>query len=155
MENIKKIKEMLMKAIFEVFERVFFVFAEPVGEAIAHYQIRANIRFKGPMEGALQISMSENLAKIMAKNMLGLDDDQIKVPVMADCVKECLNMVCGSFVRRIDPDQVFHLEIPSSEMISKPYGHKEAHPDASIRLVFDTEGGAFEVMMTAPGFLQT
>jgi len=149
MANIRKIKEMLMKSIFEVFERMFFVFAEPVMEAGADYQIRANIRFRGPMEGAMQISMSEELAKIMAKNMLSLDDGQVTDPVIADCVKECLNMICGSFVRKVDPDHVFHMAIPGFEMISDRSGDRDAQSDSSLRLVFDTEGGCFEVMMTA------
>ena len=153
MANIKKTKEMLMKAIFEVFERMFFVFAEPVREAGADYQIRANIRFSGPMEGAMQISMSEDLAKIMAKNMLSLENGQVTDPVIADCVKECLNMICGSFVRKIDPDHVFHLAIPSFELVSDRSGGMDAQSDSSLRLVFDTEEGAFEVMMTAPGCL--
>jgi CheY-specific phosphatase CheX len=144
---------MLMRAIFEVFEKMFFVFAEPVGETGADYQIRANIHFSGPMEGVMQISMSENLAKIMAKNMLSLEDGQVTDPVIADCVKECLNMICGSFVRKVDPDHVFHLAIPSFELVSGHSGDRDAQSDSSMRLVFDTEGGAFEVMMTAPDYL--
>jgi len=153
MANIKKIKEMLMGAIFEVFERAFFVFAEPVRESGEDYQIRATIRFSGPMEGAMQISMPEGLAKIMAKNMLDLDDTQITNPVIADCIKECLNMVCGSFVRKVDPDHVFHLTIPDFELISERSGDMAAQSDSSLRLLFDTEAGTFEVMMTAPGCL--
>ena len=153
MANIKKTKEMLMKAIFEVFERMFFVFAEPVREAVADYKIRANIRFSGPMEGAMQISMSEDLAKIMAKNMLSFEDGQVTDPVIADCVKECLNMICGSFVRKIDPDHVFQLAIPSFDLVSDRSGGMDAQSDSYLRLVFDTEGGGFEVMMTASGCL--
>jgi CheY-specific phosphatase CheX len=153
MANIKKIKEMLMTAIFEVFERAFFVFAEPVRESGEDYQIRATIRFSGPMTGAMQISMSEDLAKKMAANMLSLDDGEATDPVIADCIKECLNMVCGSFVRKVDPDHVFHLTIPDFELISERSGNMEAQSDSSLRLLFDTEAGAFEVMMTAPGCL--
>jgi CheY-specific phosphatase CheX len=153
MANIKKIREVLTKAIFEVLERAFFVFAEPVGVADTGYQIRANIRFSGPMEGAMHISMSDNLAKIMTKNMLNLEDVQVMDPVIADCVKECLNMICGSFVRKVDPDHVFQLTIPDFERISHRSDDREAQPDSSFRLVFDTEGGAFEVVITAPGCL--
>jgi CheY-specific phosphatase CheX len=124
-----------------------------VMEAGADYQIRANIRFSGPMEGAMQISMSEDLAKIMAKNMLSLEDGQVTDPVIADCVKECLNMICGSFVRKIDPDHVFQLAIPSFDLVSDHSGGMDAQSDSFLRLVFDTEEGAFEVMMTAPGCL--
>lgn len=151
MAHTRKIKEMLMQAIFEVFERGFFVFAEPVREADADYRIRANIDFSGPMAGALQISMSEDLAKVMVKNMLSLDDDQVTDPLMADCVKECINMICGSFVRRVDPNHVFDLAIPGFERVLHLTGDREGQADSSIRLIFDTEAGAFEVMMTASG----
>lgn len=153
MANIKKIREVLTKAIFEVLERAFFVFAEPVGVAGTAYQIRANIRFSGPMDGAMQISMSDNLANIMTKNMLNLQDVQATDPVIEDCVKECLNMICGSFVRKVDPDRVFQLTIPDFERISHRPDDQEARPESSFRLVFDTQGGAFEVVITAPGFL--
>lgn len=153
MANIKKIKEMLTTAIFEVFERAFFVFAEPVTEAGADYRMRATIRFNGPMTGAMQISLPEELAKKMAANMLSLDEGEATAPVMADCIKECLNMVCGSFVRKVDPDRVFNLTIPEFELISERPGNMEAPSDSSLCLVFNTEAGAFEVMMTAPGCL--
>ncbi|MFH1081624.1 MAG: chemotaxis protein CheX [Pseudomonadota bacterium] len=153
MANIRKIKEMLMKAIFEVFERGFFVFAEPVQESTEDYRIRARIGFSGPMKGDMQISMSENLAKVMAKNMLSLGDDQVTDQVIADCVKECLNMICGSFVRKVDPDHVFHLTIPSFDLTSDRSDDIDAQSDSSLRLVFDTERGNFEVKMTAPSCL--
>ena len=153
MANIKKIKEMLMTAIFEVFERAFFVFAEPAQEADADYQIRATIRFRGPMTGAMQISMSNDLGKAMAANMLSLDEGEATDPVIADCIKECINMVCGSFVRKVDPDHVFHLTIPGFELISERSGEMDAQSESSLRLAFNTEAGAFEVMMTAPGCL--
>jgi CheY-specific phosphatase CheX len=151
MAHTRKIKEMLMTAIFEVFERGFFVFAEPVREADADYRIRADIEFRGPIEGALKIFMSDELAHVMVKNMLSLDDDQVTKPVIEDCVKECINMICGSFVRRVDPDHVFDLAIPGFERILHPNGDREGQSDSCIRLVFDTEAGAFEVMMTASG----
>ncbi len=151
MANIKPIKEMLMKAIFEVFEKGFFVFAEPVREATGDYQLRASIRFSGPMEGAIQLAISENLAKIMAANMLSLDDGQVTEPIIADCVKECLNMICGSFVRKVDPDHVFDLAIPEFERIADRSGDADARSGPDMRLMFDTEGGAFEVLMMAPG----
>ncbi|MBA4396504.1 MAG: hypothetical protein C0394_03855 [Syntrophus sp. (in: bacteria)] len=153
MANIKKIKEMLTTAIFEVFERAFFVFAEPVTESGQDYQIRASIRFSGPMAGAMQISMSEELAKKMAANMLSLDESEATAPVIADCLKECLNMICGNFVSKVDPDHVFQLTIPEFDLISERPGNMDAQSDSSLRLVFSTEAGAFEVMMTASGSL--
>ena len=151
MANMKTIKEPLMNAIFEVFERVFFVFAEPVTKAEADFRMRANISFSGSIKGDMQISLSEDLAKVMAQNMLSIDDDELTDSVVADCVKECLNMVCGSFVRKVDPDHVFNLTIPSLAMITGPPSYMDAQSDSSLRLAFDAEGGSFEVLTTATG----
>jgi CheY-specific phosphatase CheX len=152
MENTRKIEQILTKAIFEVFEKMFFVFAEPLRETgAAHYRVRANIRFSGPMEGAMQISMNPGLAKLMAANMLNLQDDELTEPVIADCVKESINMICGNFVRKVDPERVVQLSIPVFELISDRSGDMSAQSDSSLKLVFNTEGGAFEVMMTASG----
>ena len=118
MANIKKIKEMLMTATFEVFEKMFFVFAEPLREKGPSYPMRASIHFSGPVEGDMQISVSKGLAKIMAKNMLSLEEGDITDQVIADCLKESINMVCGNFVSKVDPEHVFHLSIPSFDMAS-------------------------------------
>jgi CheY-specific phosphatase CheX len=153
MANIKKIREMLITATFDVFEKMFFVFAEPLREKGPDYPLQASIRFSGPVEGAMKISVSGGLAKIMAENMLSLQESEITDQVIADCIKESVNMVCGCFVSKIDPDHVFHLSIPSFEMVSGPLTRIHGQPDASIRLAFAAEGGGFEVIMDAPGFL--
>ena len=55
----------------------------------------------------------------MAKNMLSLEEGDITDQVIADCLKESINMVCGSFVSKVDPEHVFHLSIPIFEMVSE------------------------------------
>ena len=40
--NIKKIKEILTTAIFEVFEKMFYVFSEPLQSEGENYQMKSS-----------------------------------------------------------------------------------------------------------------
>ena len=54
MGNTKKTQEMLMNAIFEVFEKMFFVFLEPLHEDIK-YDMISSINFTGPLSGEIKL----------------------------------------------------------------------------------------------------
>jgi hypothetical protein len=89
----------------------------------------------------------------MVKNMLGLDEDEIDEVIMSDCIKESINMICGNFLRKIDPDRVFHLSIPTFEMISEDLHHCQDGRDREVRLTFAADNGNMAVVMMAPGIL--
>lgn len=145
MENIKKIEEMLMSSIFEVFEKMFFVFAEPLREDAPSCPLRAAIGFEGPMKGNMRISLAPELAKTMAMNMLSLEEGEITEPIMADCVKESINMICGSFLRKVDPVHGSRMSIPTYEVMTDGADRRMAQMESGVRLVFATECGAFEI----------
>ena len=149
MANIKKIKEMLTTATFEVFERMFYVFSEPLQSDGEDYQMKSTINFNGPVSGEIQILLSKAIAETMVKNMLGLEEEEISQPVIADCVKESINMICGNFLRKLDPDRVFHLSIPTFEMISEKIHHVQEGIDQEVHLTFATDTGNMEVIMIA------
>lgn len=151
MENIKKIKEMLTTAIFEVFEKMFYVFSEPLQSDGDNYQMKSSINFSGPVSGEIQILLDREIADTMVKNMLGLDEEEINEPIIADCIKESINMICGNFVRKLDPERVFHLSIPTFEMVSEPLHHGQEGKDQEVRLTFAADNGNMAVIMTAPG----
>lgn len=146
----RKIEEMLMTAIFEVFEKMFYIFTEPQ-RLRGDYQMKSAISFKGPVSGTMYILLSKGIGQTMAQNMLGLDEDEITEPVMADCVKESMNMICGNFIRKLDPERVFHLSIPTFHRLS---GNERTEPDAddgNIRLMLAGDEGCIEVCLTASG----
>ena len=149
MANIKKIKEMLTTAIFEVFEKMFYVFSEPLQSDAEDYQMKSTINFNGPVSGEIQILLNKAIAETMVKNMLGLEEEAISQPVIADCVKESINMICGNFLRKLDPDRVFHLSIPTFELISEKIHHVQEGIDQEVRLTFSTDTGNMEVIMIA------
>ena len=153
MVNIKKIKEMLTMSIFEVFEKMFYVFSEPLQSDGEGYQMKSTIYFSGPVSGEIQILLTRAIAETMVKNMLGLKEEEINEPIVADCVKESINMICGNFVRKLDPERVFHLSIPTFEMLSKMIHHGQEGNEQEVRLTFAAETGNMEVIMIAPSII--
>lgn len=153
MANIKTIREMLTKAIFEVFERMYYIFSEPLKGNGGNYQMKSTINFRGSANGRIQIFLSRGIAETMVKNMLNLPQDEIDLPIMADCVKESLNMICGNFVRKLDPERVFDLSIPIFEMISDDGDKGPEVMDHQVDLTFVADGGNVRLIMTAPDML--
>lgn len=150
MANIKTIREMLTRAIFEVFERMYYIFSEPLRGSGGNYQMKSTINFSGSANGRIQIFLSRGIAETMVKNMLNLQQDEIDLPIMADCVKESLNMICGNFVRKLDPERVFDLSIPTFEMISDDCDKGPEIRDHQVDLTFVADGGNVRLIMTAP-----
>lgn len=153
MANIKTIQEMLTRAIFEVFEKMYYIFSEPLSGNGGNYQMKSTINFSGSANGRIQLFLSKGIAETMVKNMLNLPQDEIDLPIMADCVKESLNMICGNFVRKLDPERVFDLSIPIFEMISDDGDKGPEVMDHQVNLTFVADGGNVRLIMTAPDML--
>jgi CheY-specific phosphatase CheX len=153
MANIKTIQEMLTRAIFEVFERMYYIFSEPLKGNGGNYQMKSTINFSGSANGSIQLFLSRGIAEAMVKNMLNLQQDEIDLPIMADCVKESLNMICGNFVRKLDPERVFDLSLPIFEMISDDCAKGPEARDQQVDLTFVADGGNVRLIMTAPDML--
>jgi CheY-specific phosphatase CheX len=151
--NIKKIKEILTTAIFEVFEKMFYVFSEPLQSEGENYQMKSTINFSGPVSGEIHIFLNRPIAEMMVMNMLGLDEGEINESIMADCIKESVNMICGNFLRKLDPDRVFHLSIPTFDMISGDLHHSQVEKDQRLQLTFATDNGNMTVVMTVSEIL--
>jgi CheY-specific phosphatase CheX len=153
MANIKTIQEMMTRAMFEVFERMYYIFFEPLRGNGENYQMKSTINFSGSTQGSIQIFLSKGIAEMMAQNMLNLQEEEINLPIMADCVKESLNMVCGNFVRKLDPERVFDLSIPIFEIIPDDCDQGSEVTDHQMDLTFVADGGNVRFIMTAPDML--
>ncbi|MEE9911257.1 MAG: chemotaxis protein CheX [Deltaproteobacteria bacterium] len=140
---MKKIQEMLMNSIFEVFEKMFFVFLEPYDEDI-RYDMMASIQFSGPMKGEIKTYLSKGVASIMVQNMLGLEPQDVTEKTMEDCAKEALNMIAGNFLNKLEPKKVFDLSIPVYE--KKP-GSFSKNTDAVLSLIFDSDDQYLGIVM--------
>ncbi len=144
MDNTKKTQEVLMNSIFEVFEKMFFVFLEPFDEDI-RYDMIVSIGFSGPSQGSIRAYLSKPIASIMVENMLGLDPAEVTDKSMEDCAKESLNMIAGNFLNKLEPKKVYDLSIPAYE---KKSGTFPKDSEAALKLIFDSDGQRMAVAMT-------
>lgn len=135
MGNTKKIQEMLMNSIFDVFEKMFFVFLEPYNEDI-QYDLMTSIQFSGPMKGEIRSYLSSGIASIMVQNMLGLEPKEVTDKTMEDCAKEALNMIAGNFLNKLEPREVFDLSIPAYVKKSDKLSEES---QAALSLMFDSD----------------
>lgn len=110
---MKKIPEILRVSIFEVFEKMFYIFLEPLDDESIGYDMEAAIRFDGCLKGEIRILLSMDMAENMIQNMLGLEKDEITSQIIEDCSKEAANMICGNFLGKFDSTKVFNLSIPT------------------------------------------
>ena len=135
MGNTKKIQEMLMNSIFDVFEKMFFVFLEPYDEDI-QYDLMTSIQFSGPLKGEIKSYLSRGIASVMVQNMLGLEPKEVTDKTMEDCAKEALNMIAGNFLNKLEPKEVFDLSIPA---YVKKSGKLSEDSHGALSLTFDSD----------------
>jgi len=140
---MKEMKEIMMAAIFDVVEKMFYVFLEPVGDEYSDYAMEAAIQFGGDLKGEISILLSDGLAENMVRNFLGLAKGQMTRDDIEDCVKEVANMICGNFLGRLDRTKMFDLSTPSFSRPPRKTGTK----GESCRLYFDSDGESFGAVL--------
>ena len=143
-ENMEKIGKTMTPSIFEVFEKMFYIFLEPLDARYDEYDMEAAIGFEGVMSGQVTILFSKDIVKSMVQNMVGIDEDKISIQDMEDCSKEAVNMVCGNFLGRLDSTEVFNLSSPTFRQ-GRP-GDLESENDI-YRMDFDSDNGKICVMV--------
>jgi CheY-specific phosphatase CheX len=115
MEQTKILRQNLMKAVFEVFEKMYYIYLEPVEAEAAGKDFSAvEIGFSGDIAGNIIARFPHELSMMMAGNALGMDDQEMSEQILADCRKECLNMLCGNFLQKHDADKLFNMTLPKA-----------------------------------------
>ncbi|MEO8657340.1 MAG: chemotaxis protein CheX [Bryobacteraceae bacterium] len=119
-----------------VLETMFFtsVLGDFTGET-APDKITATLSFNGEPSGSFWLAVSRPLAREMAANFLGCDDE-IEEQQSEEVVRELANMVCGSVLSRVENHSRFDL--------SEPVVVQEA-PSATLHRVFEVENGTVEI----------
>jgi CheY-specific phosphatase CheX len=139
MESMSHMKEMMASSIFEVFEKMFFIFLEPSHTEVGEYDLESSIRFNGQNKGEIKILFSALLSKRMVQNMLGMDEVRITDQDIEDCAKEAVNMVCGNFLSKLDAEsETFDMTIPT---FSKPPESSTRAGNHTCRLDFVSDDG--------------
>lgn len=147
MENTKKTQDLLTNAIFEVFEKMFFVFLEPLDEDV-NYDMVTSIKFSGPINGDIKVYFSQGVAELMVQNMLSIEPDDVTDKLIEDCTKEAINMISGNYLRKYDTSKVFDLSIPAFEKKNGVFSpQKEQSSDKELNLSFASDESFLGVKM--------
>ena len=148
MGDTMKIQELMMNAIFEVFEKMFFVFLEPVEEDVK-YDMIASINFAGPIKGEINVLLTHDLACTMVQNMLGVDEGSVTQKLIEDCTKEAVNMIGGNFLQKYDSSNVFDLSIPTFKNESAMMAKQDAEASETTWILpFESSEGLLGVKMS-------
>ena len=152
MENTQKIKKTLMTSIFEVFEKMFYVFLEPVDNNTWNHQSVASIHFSGTVKGGVRACFSGSLADVMVQNMLNIDESEITEKLREDCMKESVNMICGNFLKKFDSSEAFDLSLPICKSGSDETGGGASNTsEHTLRLDFESGSGMLGIIFTYSG----
>lgn len=115
------------KVCCDVFEQLAFMFAEDISFDDIEYRdderfIHATMSFSGQGTGGIELALPSNLAPVLAKNILGLDDEEPLDPQhYDDAVKELLNTICGRMLTSLfGEDAVFDLHVPTTTYLTVP-----------------------------------
>ncbi len=139
---MKELRQTLMQSIFEVFEKMFYIFLEPSDVHFLGFDVEANIDFQGALMGSLSLQLSHNMAKHMVSHLLNVPLDQVTDEHVQDCAKEAANMICGNFITKADHQNAYDFSSP--QFYTAPRGPWPYAPDGkpeSIRLNFDSDSG--------------
>lgn len=121
----ESIKQAVNFSLAQVFERMFFTLLEPVTDIQNQDEwaqekdfVEAEISYTGVNSGELRFFFPERLARSMAANFLGEQEDALSEGQIVDTARESINMAVGNLLGRIDPGGECALAIPKARLNS-------------------------------------
>jgi CheY-specific phosphatase CheX len=150
----ERIRQTAISVASKVFETMFFISLRPQEEGLseeASFQtsrsvLKGEIGFVGRFKGRLKLYLPSDLARLMASNFMGLEEEEVSESQMADMLNEVCNMICGNLVCDLDRQAVWDLTLPTSGPISA--GEMEEESEGSGTTVdFEGEGHAMRLVV--------
>ncbi len=86
-------------------------------------ELAFSLRFQGEVHGAFGLHLGAPMARTLAANFLGEEEDSLTDVEVAEVVGELTNMICGSIVSRVEGTTKFALSHP------EPFTPGPAEPD--------------------------
>jgi len=146
---MKELRQTLIQSIFEVFEKMFYIFLEPSDVHFLGFDVEADIDFQGALKGSLSLQLSHNMAKHMVSHLLNVPLDQVTDEHVQDCAKEATSMICGNFITRADHQNAYDFSPPQFFTTPKsPWPYSPDEKSESVRLNFDSDSGRASVMLS-------
>ena len=123
----------ILESTKEVFETMIFMDVEKASDSyIEGEAVLSSITFTGDIEGCMSFCCGVDCAKLIAKNMLGMEpEDEIELSDVSDAMGEVTNMVVGSIKGKVQESLGnMELSIPS---VVKGHDLEESMGDGEIR----------------------
>ena len=77
--------------------------------------IRSSIRFEGPRSGIIRLILPAAVAKLMAKNFLGLEEEEVSKSQTGDMAGELANIISGNLLPALDKKGSYSRSLPKTE----------------------------------------
>ncbi len=137
--------EVLGEVVYDVFEKLAFMFGEVVDKEevpqTATAYVRASMTFSGDMAGTIALTVPVEVCPEIAANVLGLDqDDELVAAQAIDALKEVLNVICGNVLTAIAGEKaLFDLSVPTvSDLDPEAWTAVVKEPNTHVYLVDDS-----------------
>jgi len=111
------IKEKLRQTTASILENAAFIFIDDDDTIVSCDKFSftgVTISFTGPSSGRMNLWMVKETIDVIARNLLGMDDDEDVSPIQRyDALKEILNMIAGNLLTSLfDEKLIFNLDVP-------------------------------------------
>lgn len=117
-DNMKKV---VIESMKELFEKMFFIFLEPVAGSAADALESASDYYHAAIgyavdarETSVHFYLTEALAWRMTGNFMGIDISSLDEGQVLDTLRETANMAVGSLLGEINPEGTAVLGMPES-----------------------------------------
>ncbi|MEE8435823.1 MAG: chemotaxis protein CheX [bacterium] len=110
------VRDSILKAIDDVLDKMVFLFfeeeeSESGGPKDFFYITQVEV--SGVITGTLNIFLSEGTANLVARNLLGIrDEDELFDGTIDDALEEFTNLIGGRMMTILHPPGPFNMEIP-------------------------------------------
>jgi CheY-specific phosphatase CheX len=111
--------DIIIEAVHDVFETFLYTLPEEqpsqeTEETRLQGELIASIHISGDMNGIISMTAPRKTARLLTKNMLGMEDGSPTDSEISDCAGEIVNVVAGNIKSRaIDRGVNFTISIPT------------------------------------------
>jgi CheY-specific phosphatase CheX len=151
----EEIRQSAVGAVSKVFEEMFFIFPEELGESFGAEggeedpsagSIRAEIEFDGVPSGKIILILPDGLARKMTGNLMGMDEGEVGDPEILDMIGELNNMISGNLFFLMKRKGEYRLIKTKAERVSAAQAQTEPQ-DGGMEIHFSADGERIKLII--------
>ena len=135
------VKSALMGSVNEVLDKMAFMFFDEMSDEEQEnlkFDFITFVRFTGVISGTLNIQLTESSARVIARNLLGIrDEDELFNDTLLDALREFTNLVMGRTMTLLNPNGRFDMHVP--ELVSTVASPEAGSANIQIAGALDEE----------------